>query len=304
MPDFPERVSFTKTWHSKPYPFISPTRPELSATGKNVVITGGGTGIGLATAFAFAAAEARSVSIIGRRPDKLQAATESLKSATEAQKTKVFYQVADLSNAEQVKSAFRAIAGDSGKIDILVSNAGSLPPFGPIVGYNADDLVRGFEGNVLGAFNAMQAFMPLAGPDPILLNISTCLVNFTPVPMTSAYAITKAAALKMMEYLGAENPHLRVVSIQPGWVPTDLNGHQSEAPDVGKSPFLYGLWSFLTQKIAELPAHFLVWLASFEAQFLKGKFVWANWDARELLARADEIQQSKLLNWIAEGVPM
>jgi hypothetical protein len=37
---------------------------------------------------------------------------------------------------------------------------------------------------------------------------------------------------------------------------------------------------------------------------LKGKFVWANWDAEELLARADEIQSSKLLNWIAEGVPM
>lgn len=234
MPDFPERVSFTKTWHSKPYPFISPTRPELSSTGKNVVITGGGTGIGLATAIAFAEAEAKSVSIIGRRLEKLQAGAKSIKSATEAMKTQVFYQVADLSDAEQVKSAFEAIADEFGKIDILVSNAGALPPFGPIVGYKEKDLVRGFEGNVLSAFNAFQAFLPLAGPDPIILNISTCLVNITPVPMTSAYAITKAAALKMMEYLGAENPHLRVISIQPGWVPTDMNGHQIEAPDVGK----------------------------------------------------------------------
>jgi hypothetical protein len=53
--------------------------------------------------------------------------------------------------------------------------------------------------------------------------------------------------------------------------------------------------------MAELPAHFLV-LASSEAHFLKGKFVWANWD--ELLARADEIQNSKLLNWIIESVAM
>jgi NAD(P)-dependent dehydrogenase (short-subunit alcohol dehydrogenase family) len=185
MPDFPGRVSFTKTWHSKPYPFISPTRPELSAVGKNVVVTGGGTGIGLATAFAFAEAEAKSVSIIGRRLEKLQAGAEFLKSATERLKTQVFYQVADLSDAKQVKSAFHAIANEFGKIDILVSNAGTLPPFGPIVGYNAEDLVRGFEGNVLSAFNASQAFLPLAGPDPIILNISTCLVNITPVPMRS-----------------------------------------------------------------------------------------------------------------------
>ena len=234
MPKFPQRVSFTKTWHSKPYSFISPTRPELSAIGKSVVVTGGGTGIGLATAIAFAEAEAKSVSIIGRRLEKLQAGAESLRSATEAMKTQIFYHVADLSDAEQVKSAFQAIADEVGKIDILVSNAGTLPPFAPIVGYNVEDLVRGFEGNVLSAFNAFQEFMPLAGPDPIILNVSTCLVNITPVPMASAYAITKAAALKMMEYLGAENPHLRVISIQPGWVPTDMNGHQSEAPDVGK----------------------------------------------------------------------
>ena len=97
MPDFPEQISFTKTWHSKPYPFISPTRTELSAAGPNViVVTGGGTGIGLATAIAFAEAEAQSVSIIGRRLDKFQATAEYIKSATA--KTKVLYQVADLSD--------------------------------------------------------------------------------------------------------------------------------------------------------------------------------------------------------------
>lgn len=54
----------------------------------------------------------------------------------------------------------------------------------------------------------------------------------------------------------------------------------------------------------DLPAHFLVWLASEEAEFLKGKFVWANWDAQELLARADEIQSSMLLRVLLKGVDM
>jgi hypothetical protein len=57
-------------------------------------------------------------------------------------------------------------------------------------------------------------------------------------------------------------------------------------------------------KVVELPAHFIVWLASEEAKFLKGKFVWANWDAEELLVRADEIQTSMLLEVTLNGVDM
>lgn len=39
----------------------------------------------------------------------------------------------------------------------------------------------------------------------------------------------------------------------------------------------------------ELPGHFLVWLASPEGDFLKGKYLWSNWDVDELKARKDEI---------------
>jgi hypothetical protein len=47
-----------------------------------------------------------------------------------------------------------------------------------------------------------------------------------------------------------------------------------------------------------------VWLASPEAKFLKSKFVWVNWDAEELISRAEEIENSFLLRVILEGVPM
>lgn len=40
---------------------------------------------------------------------------------------------------------------------------------------------------------------------------------------------------------------------------------------------------------AELPGHFLVWLASPEGQFLKGKFLWVNWDVDELISRKAEL---------------
>jgi hypothetical protein len=45
----------------------------------------------------------------------------------------------------------------------------------------------------------------------------------------------------------------------------------------------------------ELPGHFAVWLASPEARFLRGKFVYANWDVEELLSRSKEIEGSPML---------
>jgi hypothetical protein len=56
--------------------------------------------------------------------------------------------------------------------------------------------------------------------------------------------------------------------------------------------------------LVALPGHFNVWLASPEAEFLKGKFVWANWDVDELKAHAEEIKESMLLRIVLNGVPM
>jgi hypothetical protein len=68
----PSFFYFTKTWHSKPYPAISPTRPELSVAGKNIVVTGCGAGIGKAIAMSFAQAGASSITIHGRREGRLK----------------------------------------------------------------------------------------------------------------------------------------------------------------------------------------------------------------------------------------
>lgn len=52
-----------------------------------------------------------------------------------------------------------------------------------------------------------------------------------------------------------------------------------------------------------LPADFHVWLTSPEARFLKGKFVWSNWDVDELKVMADEIEMSTKLNVGLGGWP-
>lgn len=53
--------------------------------------------------------------------------------------------------------------------------------------------------------------------------------------------------------------------------------------------------------VVSLSGDFMVWLASEEAAFMKGGYVWANWDVDELKARSKEILSSNLLKMTLEG---
>lgn len=232
---FPEIKPFTKTWHTEPYPFVSPTRPELSATGRNVVVTGGGTGIGKAIAVAFAQAGANSVAIIGRRLDRLESGAATISAAVPKDaKTQVLYEQADLLSRDDTTRALHSIANKlGGKIDVLVSNAGPEPDVGPITDATDEKLLRNFQGYVLTSIHAIQAFLPLAGPDPILLSTNTCFAHWPAISNFGLYSVSRAALLKLADYIQAENQHVRVVSVQPGWVASETNGNSKEAPDSG-----------------------------------------------------------------------
>jgi hypothetical protein len=52
----------------------------------------------------------------------------------------------------------------------------------------------------------------------------------------------------------------------------------------------------------DLSGHFCLWLVSPEADFLRSKFVWVNWDADELKARKEEILTTDLLDTKLGGV--
>ncbi|KAF0327075.1 reductase [Colletotrichum asianum] len=279
-------MSFTKTYHHKPYDLISPSRPELSAAGKNVVITGGGTGIGKSIALSFAKAGASSVSILGRRLDRLEIAVAEIRSAAKPG-TRVLCKKADLSICDEARVAIDEISLVVGKAHIFVSNAGFFPKVGGVVHQAAEDYLEGFKLNVITTLHALQAFVPHAAEGAIVLNISTSLAHIKPWAGLSGYCVTKAANLKLVDFFATENTDIHVVNVQPGVIETELSPQGT---------------TFNTTDDPALPGHFCVWLASPEARFLKNKFVWANWDVQELMQRAGEIESSHLLTWIIDGV--
>lgn len=233
---------FTKTWHDKPYPFISPSRLELSAAGKSVVVTGGGTGIGKATAIAFAQAGAAYVAILGRRLDRLQTSAAEITAAGPG--TQVLFETADVTKRTSIDSAMKTIVGQVGKIDIFVSNAGVLTIDGGVASYEESELRRAFDINVIGSFNAVQSFIPFAATGAKLFNISTCLAHLAPVAPVKdvfAYSVTKLASTRMFDFVAAENPQLHVVNVHPGITNTEINANTDvEGLDEGTpTPQLY-----------------------------------------------------------------
>ena len=60
---------------------------------------------------------------------------------------------------------------------------------------------------------------------------------------------------------------------------------------------------FMIGCIGSLPASFMVWIASPEAAFMKGKYAFANWDVEELKERGEEIQKTALLSFDLVGSP-
>jgi NAD(P)-dependent dehydrogenase (short-subunit alcohol dehydrogenase family) len=204
--------------------------------GKNIVITGGGTGIGKAIGIAFAQAGAKSVAIIGRRQDRLEAAAQAIQDANPS--TFVLFGTGDVTKFESIEASLSRVLDRAGKIDIFVANAGILPSDGQVSNYDETEFRRSFETNVIGAFNSVKAFLPCAASGAKLFNVGTCLGHLAPlpeIPGVFSYAAAKAAALKIFDFFAAENPGIHVVSIQPGIIATEINPKITEGPDQGMS---------------------------------------------------------------------
>lgn len=268
-PPFP---SATPSWHNDTYSAISPQRPELSAAGKTVVITGAGSGIGRATAAAFAAAGASKVVLLGRSAEPLNETKSQLPDSVSA--TVFPLDVAD-------EAALNKAAAAVGKWDILVLAAGYSAAPAPLVEADTDDWWRSFETNVKGTFLAVKAFKPFAEPShATVLSLVTGMAALPAqnLPNLSSYLASKLAQTKVIEFLPVENPNIFAATIHPGMVETAI--FKKAGADPTKLPM---------DKV-ELPANFIVWMSSQEASFLNGRCVWANWDVEELKAQAETIQ--------------
>lgn len=54
--------------------------------------------------------------------------------------------------------------------------------------------------------------------------------------------------------------------------------------------------------VVELPANAMVWLCSPEADFLRGRTIWANWDVNELKEKSKEWKDTDVASSLKSGL--
>ena len=229
MTPFP---SPTSTWHDRTYQTISPTRPELSAKDKTVVITGGGTGIGAETARYFAEAGASRIVLLGRREQPLLDTKASIDLKFSG--IQVLVSSTDVTKKSDVDAAFSKCVGD-GEIHVLVSNAAMIGPQNPIRDVDGDKFLDAIQQNLQGSLNVAQAFLRFAASDAVVIETNSSAAHINFAPGFAAYSVAKLAVFRFWDALGFENPGLGVFHVQPGVVATDMNREAGGVNAVGFS---------------------------------------------------------------------
>ena len=276
---------YTKTIHRSSYPAISPTNPSNSAAGKVILITGGGSGIGLGIAKAFVEAGAKSVTILGRREEILANGKAELEKTGKSQ---IHTFRTDVTDAAALKAAFEGTEKASGKVDIVIGNAGYLSTPGPAATADVDDFWKAFEINIKGTLLTFQAWQGHVGSQtPTFVSLNSGVAHSV-FPNMASYCASKSGEAQLVQGLALENPDVRVVSLHPGVIASEMNT-KSGMP--------------LSQDDISLPSSMSVWLTGKEAGFLSGKFVWAHWDVEELKAMQGEIEEKKELVLGLNGFP-
>ena len=283
--------SFTKVYHHSSYPAIDTLRSELSVKDKTVIVSGaGGGGIGATVAMSFARAGARKIALMGRTEQSLQRTKDNIvKAFPDAQ---ILITTTDISKAESVGTAAHNIRANLGAWDVFAHCAAVAPDPVSITGADEDDWWHTFEINARFSSHFAKHFLPKCRPNATYIgtNAAACHIAASRMPKSSAYSASKIAAAKLDEYIAHENPQLRVFTLHPGVVKTKMS---TRFLGDGPPGFVFD--------DPELPANFMVWLVSAEAEFLRGRYLWSNWDVEELIARKAEIEASPLLFTLTLG---
>jgi NAD(P)-dependent dehydrogenase (short-subunit alcohol dehydrogenase family) len=264
-----------KIYHKRPYPGISPLRPELSQTGKTVLIAGGSTGIGFAIARAFVQAKASRVIITGRRESVVKESAAKLTAEADATTATVIGVAVDINNLDETSKLFASLKNDNIFVDVLVLNAATTGDVTPILQAGLKPTWKAFEINVRTILDLTEHFYKQEGKhQKYLINVSTSAIhNFhTDATVVPAYGLTKNAGTLLLQQIAKDTDakEMQIISFHPGAVLTEMaiaNGVPKDLYD----------WDDV-----ELPGQFAVWLASEESKFAHGRVLAAHWDVDEL----------------------
>lgn len=186
---------------------------------RTVLVTGCSSGIGLATCHVLSLnnfmtyGTVRNLSKAKKIQDLINRENLSLKILR-----------LDVNDNQSIKLAVKKILTDTGRIDVLINNAG-YGMFGPVEEITTQEVKKQFETNFFGTIRLIKAIVPIMRKQAngTIVNISSMVGRFG-VPLNSAYVSSKFAVEGLSESISFELEEfgIRVIVIEPGVVKSDF----------------------------------------------------------------------------------
>ncbi|MGD1861969.1 MAG: SDR family oxidoreductase [Leptolyngbyaceae cyanobacterium] len=184
---------------------------------KVIAITGASSGIGAASAKLLAQNGAKVV-LGARRIQQLAAIVEAIR----RQGWTAEYKAVDVANRDDMKAFIRFAKEQFGRVDVIFNNAGVMP-LSPLNALKVDEWDTMIDVNIRGVLNGIAAGLPIMEAQGGGQFINTASIGaHVVVPTGAVYCATKYAVWAISEGLRQESQNIRVTTISPGVVETEL----------------------------------------------------------------------------------
>ena len=265
----------------------------LSLAGQTALVTGGGRGLGRAFAEGLAAAGAVVV-VVARSGDEL---AETVRRVTANGGHAVAY-AADVTAPGAAQRIIAEAESTLGPLDLLINNAGTPGPLGPLWETESDAWWRCMEVNLRAPIDWSRAALPgmVARRRGRIINVASGAGTIA-IPYFSAYVTSKSALIRATEVLAAElaEHEVRVFAIEPGTVRTAMAEYALTSPEGQRwMPWFKRIFEQGRDTTPAGAAALVRLLASGRADSLSGRFVTVADDVDRLIAEADTVRRDDL----------
>ncbi|MEU1839897.1 SDR family NAD(P)-dependent oxidoreductase [Micromonospora chersina] len=194
--------------------------------GKVALVTGGSRGIGAAVALRLAREGADVALTYERRADRAAELVEQIKAVGR----RALAVPADSADPAAARAAVDRVAGEFGRLDVLVNNAGVFLT-GPVTELGTDEIERTIAVNVRAPFVFAQAAVGHLTDGGRIVNIGSNVAERAVFPGLALYSMSKTALLGLTRGLARElgGQGITVNLVNPG--PTDTDANPADGPN-------------------------------------------------------------------------
>lgn len=195
--------------------------------GKRALVTGGSAGIGLGMACGLAKAGA-DVALWGRSPERLRDAAADLAEHG----GRILTRSVDVADEQAVADGISSVVEEFGGLDVVVVNAGIGAALTKFVDSSTDEYRKILATNLDGAYFTLRGAAKVLAQQGTggSVIVTSSLGALQGAARNQAYAMTKAGVLALANGCAVEfaRDGIRVNSVLPGWIATDMTGGLQE----------------------------------------------------------------------------